>query len=140
MRSSGEGSKKVALEVWEVKEVIRVEKVALPKPELDDGEEDEEEEEEEIKHREVEKVTLLGVVQLDALLGITSAGQVLRSQKGSSKDQSKKTTTTTLEVQFIVETSGGLKVGVKEVGEGGASASLVVLGLSYCIYILFGSS
>lgn len=124
-----------------MKEVIRVEKVALPKPELDDGEEDEEEEEEEIKHREVEKVTLLGVVQLDALLGITSAGQVLRSQKGSSKDQSKKkTTTTTLEVQFIVETSGGLKVGVKEVGEGGASASLVVLGLSYCIYILFGSS
>lgn len=58
-----------------MKEVIRVEKVALPKPELDDGEEDEEEEEEEIKHREVEKVTLLGVVQLDALLGITSGAR-----------------------------------------------------------------
>ncbi|KAF9461054.1 Hsp70 protein-domain-containing protein [Collybia nuda] len=127
----GEQSKAVSLEVWEVKETIRIEKVALPKPELDEGEEeeDEEEEEEEIKHREIEKLTLLGVVKFDARLGIKPAGQALWGQKGAPKVQNKgraKVITSTLEVSFIVDTTGGLKVEVKEVGEPSASGTLTV--------------
>lgn len=69
--SNGDGM--TALEVWEVKEVVGVEKIAVLQPELDDGGEDEEEyEEEEVKHHDVEKLTLLGVVQLNVLLGTKS--------------------------------------------------------------------
>lgn len=116
-------SNKLALEVWEVKEGIRVEKVKPPKPEYSDdegAEEDEEEEEEiEVKHKTVSKETLLGVVQLEAKLGLKA--------KGKSADAGK--TTTTLEVQFVVGIDAGLNVLVREFGKDGAEATLQVPGL-----------
>ncbi|KAG5652909.1 hypothetical protein H0H81_003109 [Sphagnurus paluster] len=110
-----EDAKKVALEVWEVTESIRVEKVLEAVP-VEDDEDEEEPEEVEVRHREVKKDACFGVVLLDAKLGIQT--------KGKGKDAGK--WFTTVEVQFIVESSGALKVDVKELGEGGATGSLTV--------------
>ncbi|KAG5353926.1 hypothetical protein C0989_000170 [Termitomyces sp. Mn162] len=110
-----ENEKKLAFEVWEVAESIRVEKVAPPA--VDADEEDEEEPEElEVKHRVVKKKTFLGAIQAEAILGIQT--------KGKSKDAGK--WFTTVEVQFVIDVSGALSVDVKEVGEGGATGSLRV--------------
>ncbi|TEB22378.1 actin-like ATPase domain-containing protein [Coprinellus micaceus] len=57
------GEKRVALEIWEVKEGIRIEKIKSEAP-ADEDDEDYEEEEEEIKHRVISKEVLLGAVQL----------------------------------------------------------------------------
>ena len=61
------GTTKVALEVWEGKDEVRVEKVDRPPMEKDedDDEEDEEEEDEEIKTSILTKSTLVGAVQLE---------------------------------------------------------------------------
>jgi len=120
-----QGSSKVALEVWEVKEGIRVEKVKPPKPEYSDGSEvddDEEVEEIEVKHKTITKETLLGIVQFDAKLGVTA--------KGKTKDAGK--TTTTLEVQFIVGIDADLKVSVNEFGKYSLSLSLRVMFQKLC--------
>ncbi|KNZ78998.1 Heat shock protein 70 like protein [Termitomyces sp. J132] len=107
-----ENEKKLAFEVWEVAESIRVEKVAPPA--VDADEEDEEEPEElEVKHRVVKKKTFLGAIQAEAILGIQT-----------NKDAGK--WFTTVEVQFVIDVSGALSVDVKEVGEGGATGSLRV--------------
>ncbi|KAG6868835.1 hypothetical protein C0993_009372 [Termitomyces sp. T159_Od127] len=101
----GEGAKQVGMEVWEVAESIRVEKVAPPP-----GEDEEEEEELEVKHRVVNKQTFLGAIRFAAQLGVQKGGKWV----------------TTVEVQFVVDVSGALGVTAKEVGEGGATGSLRV--------------
>ena len=107
--------KRIAFEVWEVKEGIRVEKVIPSKYDDDD---DEEEEEVEVKHRTLSKEVLLGAVETTANLGI----QI----KGKGKERGK--WFTRVEVQFIVGIGGNLEVDLKEVGTGldGATAQLRV--------------
>ncbi|KAG6907627.1 hypothetical protein DXG01_008163 [Tephrocybe rancida] len=105
------GSKTFSLEVWEVEESIRIEKVAPP-PFEDDEDEDEEPEDIEVKLREVKKETYFGAVVLDALAGKETKGKW----------------TTSVEVQFVVDVKGALSVEVKEVGEVGASGGLKVSG------------
>jgi len=108
-------SKRIAFEVWEVKEGIRVENVP---PQSDDDEDEDEEDEMEVKHRTLSKEILLGSIETDSKLGI----QI----KGKSKDKGK--WVTRVEVQFIVGIGGNLEVDLKEVGEGldGATAQLRV--------------
>jgi len=111
-----DNSKRIAFEVWEVKEGIRVEKIIPPKS--DEDEDDEDEEEVEVKHRTLSKEVLLGAVETNADLGI----QI----KGKGKDKGK--WFTRVEVQFIVGIDGNLEVDLKEVGAGldGATAQLRV--------------
>ncbi|KAG6827737.1 hypothetical protein H0H92_010615 [Tricholoma furcatifolium] len=112
-----EGPKRFALEVYEVTESIKIDKITPPPIEADeDDEEPEEPEEEEVKTRVVKKDACLGVVQGEALLGIQT--------KGKTKDAGK--WFTTLEVQFVVDVAGTLSVDVREVGEGGAKVGLKV--------------
>ena len=115
-----DNSKRIAFEVWEVKEGIRVEKIIPIKSDEDedeDGDEDEEEEVE-VKHRTLSKEVLLGAIETDANLGI----QI----KGKGKDKGR--WFTRVEVQFIVGIDGNLEVDLKEVGAGlgGATAQLRV--------------
>lgn len=112
-------SKKVACEVWEVTEAIRIEKTKPPKVEYSDDEdadEDEEDEEIEVKHKSVRKEKLLGVLEFEAKLGIQAKG------KGPAAG----TWATTLQTRFIVGLSGSLDVDVSEVGPDGVTASLKV--------------
>lgn len=111
-----EESKRFALEVYEVKDTIRVEKVQPPKAEVDGDDEEEEEEEIEIKHKTVTNPVLLGALELEALLGIKAKGKGPQAGKW----------TTTVEVQFIVGIDGDLEVDVKEVGKDGTSGQLRV--------------
>ena len=109
-------SKRMAFEVWEVKEGIRVEKIMPPKS--DEDEDEDEEDEIEVKHKTLSKEVLLGAFETNAKLGI----QI----KGKSKDKGK--WFTRVEVQFIVGIDGNLEVDLKEVGTGldGATAQLRV--------------
>ncbi|KXN86254.1 hypothetical protein AN958_10307 [Leucoagaricus sp. SymC.cos] len=107
-------SNDIILEVWESTESIRIDKVKPPKPVYSDAEEDvpaedeeEEEEEVEVKSKQTTKSNLLGLVKLNAKLGVTA------------KD-----------VVFVVGVDASLNVTAKEVGgKDGASGSLVVPGL-----------
>jgi molecular chaperone DnaK (HSP70) len=110
-------SKRIAFEVWEVDEGIRVEKVIPPKYSDDEDEdEDEEPEEVEVKHRTLTKTTLLGSIDTQAKLAI----QI----KGKSKDAGK--WFTRVEVQFIVGIDGDVEVELREVGEGGVVEKICV--------------
>ena len=60
--SPTEGEKKIIMELWEVEEGVKVEK-RKPLKEIDEDEE-EEEEEEEVKHDIVNKLSLLGVLEV----------------------------------------------------------------------------
>ncbi|KAF6752102.1 dnaK-type molecular chaperone bipA [Ephemerocybe angulata] len=92
-----EGEKRVCLEVWEVKEGIRIEKIkAEPTTPIDEDEDEEEEEEEEVKHKVISKEILLGALQIAA--------------KGAKK--------AVVQVQVVVGIEGEVDVEVKEVGEG----------------------
>jgi molecular chaperone DnaK (HSP70) len=96
-------SKKVAFEIWEVKEGIKIDKIKPPKIELEDDEEPEEEEEEdiEVKEKTVKKEAVLGSISLDA--------QAAVKEKGRWK--------TKLELQFVVNLDGAVEIGVWEVGK-----------------------
>ncbi|EKM77500.1 hypothetical protein AGABI1DRAFT_43082 [Agaricus bisporus var. burnettii JB137-S8] len=114
-------SNKVAMEVWEVKEGIRIEKTKPPKADYTDSEDDEEEEEEiEVKHQTLTKETFLGVIQFEAKAGI--------KVKGKSEYAGK--ILTSVDVRFVVGVDMGLKVVVKEVGEGGVDVNFEVPGLA----------
>lgn len=107
-----EESKALAVEVWEVEEGIRIEKVKPPKVEYDDDEE--EEEEIELKHPTVTKKTLLGVVRGEAKMGIKATGKVRKAEE-------KGKWSTTLEVEVVLSADGAVEVRVGEKGgESGA--------------------
>ncbi|KAF8896742.1 Hsp70 protein-domain-containing protein [Gymnopilus junonius] len=114
-----EASKRLAFEVWEVSEGIRVEKIVPPAPSPPSDEDDEELEEIEVKYRVVTKDTLLGAVDTQAKLAVQT--------KGKSKDAGK--WFTTVEVQFVVGIKGDVEVEVSEKGEGGVVERLHVSSL-----------
>ncbi|KAI9436860.1 Hsp70 protein-domain-containing protein [Lactarius indigo] len=91
------GSKRVGLEVWEVKEGIKIEKVKPPQDE--DEEEEEEEEEIEVKEKTIEKEVFLGGLEL-----------VARQARKVGKRWR-----TSIEVQFLLD--GKLEVSVCEAGQ-----------------------
>ncbi|RXW19695.1 hypothetical protein EST38_g6170 [Candolleomyces aberdarensis] len=100
-------SKRVAFEVWEVKEGIRVEKVKVEAEPLSDGEDEEQEDEfEEVKHKIISKEILLGALEFEAKLGLQVKG----------KSELAGTWSTTVQVQFIVGIEGELDVEAKEIG------------------------
>lgn len=111
-----EESKRFALEVWEVKEGYRIEKVQASQNDSSEDDDEDEPEEEELKHRTITKESLLGSIELEALLGIKA--------KGKSKDAGK--WTTSVQVQFILGIEGDLEVRVHEIGANGATSTLVV--------------
>lgn len=109
-----EGEKRVVLEIWEVKEGIRVEKVkpdvassSSPGADGEDEDEEEEEEEEEVKHKVISKEVLLGAVQLTP----------------KKPDGNK----VVVRVQFVVGIEGNVDVEVSEVVPEGAEGEVVRL-------------
>ncbi len=111
-----EASKRIACEVREVKEGIRVEKVVEEVSPSDEDEDGEEPEEIEVKHRTLTKETLFGVIDTQAKLAIQA--------KGKSKDAGK--WFTRVEVEFVVSIDGALDVELREVGGDGAVQKLHV--------------
>lgn len=106
----GDGSKQVGMELWEIDEGVKVEKVKAPK--VEDDEDAEEEEEEEIREKTITKVTQLGSLALEAA----------HEQKGKPRR-------TLVEVQFVVGQAGGVIVTACEVSPKGVkekSVSIVV--------------
>ncbi|KAH6904660.1 dnaK-type molecular chaperone bipA [Coprinopsis sp. MPI-PUGE-AT-0042] len=108
--------KRVAAEVWEVKEGIRVERVALPPLEDDSdtpADDEDEPEHEEIKHQIISKEFMLASLELVAKLGLKQKGK-------AAKKEFEGLETTMVKVTFIVSLEGALDVEISEVGEGGA--------------------
>ena len=110
----GEGAKKVGFEIWEMKEGIKVTKETPPKLEIEDDLEDEEEEEDEedmeieIKEKDATKETLLASLEL-----VSTAA---KKQQGHWRAN--------LEVQFIVDEGGNVKISAREIGGGAATAKI----------------
>jgi len=102
------GEKLVGLEVWEVKEGVKVEKVKPPKDE--DEEEEEEEETVEVAERTISKEVYLGALVVRARQG----------RKGGSGWRA------SIEVQFLIGASGQLQVSAYEKGKEGSKDVLVV--------------
>ena len=99
------GERRVGLEVWEVKEGIKIDKVKPPK---DEDEEDEEEEEEiEVKEKTIEKEVFLGGLEL-----------VARQARKVGKRWR-----TSIEVQFLLD--GRLEVSACESGQQDRSVLVV---------------
>jgi heat shock protein 1/8 len=100
--------RKIGLEVWEVKEGVKIEKVKAPKEEDEDEreEDEEEEEEEEIERKEktISKEVFLGS------LALTAEGQKR----------------TSVEVQFLFEANGKLQVSAYQSGKPDTKSVLVV--------------
>ena len=92
----GGGDKTVGLEVWEVKEGVKIEKVKAPRDEDEEDEEEEEQEEIEEKDKTISKEAYLGAL-------------TVRVQKGQRR--------TSIEVQFLIEASGKLQVSAYELGK-----------------------
>jgi len=93
----GESSKKIGLEIWEVKEDIKIEKV--PPPKVEDAEDEVEEDEDiEVKEKTVDKEAVLGALSLEA--------QAAVQEKGRWK--------TTLQLQFVAGADGDLQILVWE--------------------------
>ncbi|RXW19697.1 hypothetical protein EST38_g6172 [Candolleomyces aberdarensis] len=116
-----EESKRVAFEMREVKEGIRVEKVKVEAEPLSDAEDEEQENGfEEVKHKIISKKMLLGALEFEAKLGLQVKG----------KSELAGTWSTTVHVQFIVGIEGELDVEAKEIGgnaEEGVQPALVRL-------------
>ena len=103
------GEKLVGLEVWEVREGVKIEKVTPPK------EEDEEEEEEEEEAVEVAEKTITKEVYLGAL--------TVRARQGRKRGSGWRAS---IEVQFLIGASGQLEVSAYETGKEGAKDVMVV--------------
>ena len=100
--------KLVGLEVWEVKEGVKVEKVKPPK---DEEEEDEDEDGMvEVAERNISKEAYLG-------------GLAVRAREGRKGDSGWRAS---IEVQFLIEASGRLQVSAYETGKGAAKDVLVL--------------
>lgn len=106
------GERYVGLEVWEVKEGVKIEKVKPPKEEGDEpgSEEDEEGEEIEEKEKTIEKSAYLGALTV-AVKEARKKGERWR---------------TSIEVQFLIEAGGKLQVSAYEKGKVGTKQVLVV--------------
>jgi len=107
------GERLVGLEVWEVKEGVRVEKVKPPKEEDEDErapESEEEEEEVEVVERTISKEVYLGALAVRARQG---------RKRGSGWRAS-------IEIQFLIEASGKLQVSAYETGNDGTKDVMVV--------------
>ena len=105
----GEDNAKIlGLEIWEVKEGIKIDKVKPPKLEYED-EEEEEEEDIEVKERVIEKETVLGSLSL-----------VVKHTTKDSKGKWK----TKVEVQFLVGVDGVVEVDAWELGHKGEKVSV----------------
>ena len=100
--------RKIGLEVWEVKEGVKIEKVKAPKEE-DEDEREEEEEEEEEEERERKEKTISKEVFLGSL-ALTAEGRKR----------------TWVEVQFLFEASGKLEVSAYQSGKPDTKSVLVV--------------
>ena len=100
------GEKLVGLEVWEVKEGVKFEKVKPP----EDDDEEEEEETVEVAERTISKEVYLGALAVRARQG----------RKGGSGWRA------SIEVQFLIGASGKLEVSAYETGKEGAKDVLVV--------------
>jgi hypothetical protein len=115
-----ESSKRIAFELWEINEGIRIEKITPPRsdPSSEDEEGDDEDqvEEIEVKHRTLTKDTLLGAIDTQAKLGIQT--------KGKGKDAGK--WFTQVQVQIVVGLEGDVEVELREVGDGGVVEVLKV--------------
>lgn len=115
-----ETSKRIAFEVWEVSEGIRIEKTTRsrsdPSSEDEESEEDDRVEEVEVRHRTFTKDKLLGAIEAQTKLGIQT--------KGKSKDAGK--WFTQLQVQIVVGFEGEVEVELKEIGGDGAVKVLKV--------------
>lgn len=107
------GEKLVGLEVWEVKEGVKVEKVKPPKDEDEapESEDEDEEEEVEVAERTISKEVYLGALAVRARQG---------RKRGSGWRAS-------IEVQFLIEASGKLQVSAYETGNDGTK-DVIVLG------------
>jgi heat shock protein 1/8 len=101
------------LEVYEVKDAIRVERVQLPKAEVD-GDNEEGDEEIEIQHDTVANPALLGALESEALLRIKVKRKCPQAGKWI----------TATEVQFILGIDENLEVDLREAGKDGASSQL----------------
>jgi heat shock protein 1/8 len=104
------GERRVGLEVWEVKEGIKIDKVKPPKDDEDDYDDEEEEDEEEIevKEKTIEKEVFLGGLEL-----------VARQARKVGKRWR-----TSIEVQFLLD--GKLEVSAYESGQQQDRSVLVV--------------
>ncbi|KAL5528904.1 hypothetical protein ACEPAG_4878 [Sanghuangporus baumii] len=100
----------VGMELWEVSEEVKVEKVAPPKREKEEGEEDEDEEEEE-EEEEVREKILKKEKQLGAL--------AVKAQNARKEDGRWKTR---VQVQFMASHSGGIILLAAEVSKDGTFA------------------
>ena len=107
-----DGEKLVGLEVWEVKEGVKVEKVKPPKDEDERAPESEDEEEEEV---EVAERTISKEVYLGAL--------AVRARQGRKQGSGWRTS---IEVQFLIEAGGKLEVSAYETGNLGTKDVIVV--------------
>jgi heat shock protein 1/8 len=113
-----EDSKRIAVELWEGTEGVKVEKLVLEKAtrsdeeEGEEGEGEEEEEEEEVKTKIVTDGKYLGHVQLEAKAGV--------KMKGKWK--------TKVQVRVVCGQDGRIHVVVQEVGTGGSVGELIISG------------
>ena len=108
-----DGEKLVGLEVWEVKEGVKVEKVKPPKEEDEDErapESEDEEEEVEVSERTISKEVYLGAL-------------AVRARQGRKRGSGWRTS---IEVQFLIEASGKLEVSAYERGNLGTKDVIVV--------------
>ena len=106
------GDKIVGLEVWEVKEGVKIEKVKPPREEEDELDEEEEEEEEiEEKEKTISKEVYLGALTV----------RVNEGRKEGSRWR------TSVEVQFLMETSGKMQVSAYEAGREDEKSVLAVV-------------
>ncbi|KAI9450059.1 Hsp70 protein-domain-containing protein [Lactarius psammicola] len=104
------GERRIGLEVWEVKEGVKIEKVKPPKDEDEEYEEEEEEEEIEVKEKTIEKEVFLGGLEL-----------VARQARKVGKRWR-----TSIEVQFLL--NGKLEVSACERGQEEKSVLVLAVG------------
>ncbi|KAL5533456.1 SSZ1 [Sanghuangporus sanghuang] len=100
----------LGLELWEVSEGVKVEKIAPPKREKEEGEEDEDEEEEEEEEEEIREKILKKEKQLGAL---AVKAENARKENGRWK--------TRVQVQFLAHSRGIILIAA-EVSEDGTGA------------------
>ena len=111
---AGSGEKNVGMELWEISENVKIEKVTPPRPEKMEGEDAEEDEEE-----EEEEETRSKSMTKDKHLG----SLCLRVEKAASDGDRQ---TARIQVQFVVDQAGSVTLTASEASAPGATATLSV--------------